>query len=316
MRWNDRVYGDSTIDDPRLLALIAGPTFQRLRGIRQAGPSAFAFPFKTVTRYEHSLGVHLLLRALGAEFREQVAGLLHDISHTAFSHAVDFLVASEEQNHHELLKREFLHREDVVAALQAMGFVPEEFEDDSVYPLLERPIPWLCADRVDYFFRDGLACRVLSGDEIARFRDHLTAVDRTIVVTDVAVARTMVAKYAVMNREWWAGPTEAYIYNEFADALREALRLGAIDERDLLTDDAQVLEKLEASGSPLVAEKLEHILEFRLDRLVAFEPRIIPKDRWLDPPVLIEGEVRRLSELDEEGSGNPVEKKPLNREGR
>src|SRR3954453_8759211 len=108
MHWNDRVYGEVTIDDPRLLALIACPTFQRLGGIKQAGPSAFAFPFKTVTRLEHSLGVYLLLRQLGADRREQVAGLLHDISHTAFSHAVDFVFSSEEQNHHEALKHEFL----------------------------------------------------------------------------------------------------------------------------------------------------------------------------------------------------------------
>ena len=40
-----------------LLELIGGPTFQRLRGVRQAGPSAIAFAFKNVTRFEHSLGV-------------------------------------------------------------------------------------------------------------------------------------------------------------------------------------------------------------------------------------------------------------------
>src|SRR5262249_1962357 len=130
MHWTDRVYGEVSIDDPDLLALIACPTFQRLQGIRQAGPSAFAFPFKTVTRYEHSLGVHLLLRRLGAGRREQVAGLLHDISHTAFSHAVDFIVSSREQDHHEELKPEFLERPDVVAALETLGFRPEEFFDD------------------------------------------------------------------------------------------------------------------------------------------------------------------------------------------
>src|SRR3954470_2850150 len=134
MHWVDRVYGDVTIEDPRLLALIACPTFQRLRGIRQAGPSAFAFPFKTVTRYEHSLGVYLLLDRLGADRRERVAGLLHDVSHTAFSHAVDFVFASEEQDHHEGLKPEFLDRPDIAEALARLGFAPSDFFDDSVYP--------------------------------------------------------------------------------------------------------------------------------------------------------------------------------------
>ncbi len=92
--------------------------------MKQAGPSAFAFPFKTVTRYEHSLGVYLLLRRLGAGPREQVAGLLHDVSHTAFSHAVDFVFSSEEQDHHEALKPVFLDRPDLAAALAAARVTP------------------------------------------------------------------------------------------------------------------------------------------------------------------------------------------------
>src|SRR5215210_3518795 len=152
MRWTDRVYGAVAIDDPDLLALIGGPTFQRLRGVHQAGPSALAFPFKDVTRYEHSLGV----------------GLLHDISHTAFSHAVDFVFASDEQDHHERLKPRFLQRPDLRDALARLGFAPHEFFDDAIYPLLERPLPWLCADRLDYFFRDSLACGVSTPAVVAR----------------------------------------------------------------------------------------------------------------------------------------------------
>src|SRR5690348_1533614 len=112
MRWKDRVYGDSEITDEGVLGLIGVPTFQRLRGVYQAGPSAIAFSFKDVTRFEHSLGVYLLLERLGASRKEQIAGLLHDISHTAFSHAVDFVVTSDEQDHHERLKPVMLDRPD------------------------------------------------------------------------------------------------------------------------------------------------------------------------------------------------------------
>ncbi|MDR3634037.1 MAG: HD domain-containing protein [Isosphaeraceae bacterium] len=297
MRWNDRVYGDVAIDDPKLLDLIACPTFQRLNGIRQAGPSAFAFPFKTVTRYEHSIGVYLLLRRLGADLREQVAGLLHDISHTAFSHAVDFVYSSDEQNHHEQLKHEFLERPDIVSALAPLGLAPSDFFDDAIYPLLERPLPWLCADRLDYFCRDGLACGVLTHRAVVRFLDHLAVVDRTIVFTDAAVAREAVGLFAVMNRDWWASPTEAYIYNEFAEALREGFRLGVLQKDDLLRDDAYVMGRLQASGSPLIATMLDHILHFRPERVSGYVARVTPKLRWLDPPVVAGGEVRRLSEL-------------------
>src|SRR3954470_17594597 len=199
MRWSDRVYGEVAIDDPGVLALIGCPTFERLRGIRQAGPSSLAFPFKTVTRFEHSLGVYLLLGRLGADRRERMAGLLHDVSHTAFSHAVDFVFSSEEQDHHEGLKPEFLHRPDLVGALARIGYEPEEFYDDSIYSLLEQPLPRLCADRLDYFFRDSLACGVTTPAQVARFLGHLTVVGSTIAFTDASMALEAAESFAVMN---------------------------------------------------------------------------------------------------------------------
>lgn len=303
LRWDDRVYGPVAIDDPALLALIASPSFQRLRGIRQAGPSALVYDFKTVTRYEHSLGVFELLRRLGADRREQVAGLLHDISHTAFSHAVDFVYASEEQDHHEQLKPRILHRPDLAGPLKALGYEPEDFYDDSVFPLLERPLPWLCADRLDYFLRDSLAGGISTPASVARVLAHLTVVDGRIAFDEPGIARDTVDRFALMNRDYWASPAEAFIYNEFADALREGLRLGLLDDEVLLTDDDTVLDRLRSSRSPLIRAKLGNIEGFQDDRLEGFEPRVIPKERWLDPPVQTGRETwRRLSELEAESA--------------
>jgi HD superfamily phosphohydrolase len=297
MRWDDRVYGRVEVADPKILDLIEGPTFQRLKGIRQAGPSSIAFPFKNVTRYEHSLGVFHLLRTLGAGLQEQVAGLLHDVSHTAFSHAVDFLVTSVEQDHHESLKPVLLNRPDVAEALDRLGFAPGDFYDDTRYPILERPLPWLCADRLDYFLRDGLACGVVKRPDVDLILGDVSVFDSTIVFTDLAVARTVVELFGVMNRDWWASPTEAYIYNEFADALREAFRRGVLDEDDLLSEDEKVLAKLDASEIPAVARTLKEIRRFRPEIVEGYTPRIAPKQRWLDPPIVVDGVIRLTSEF-------------------
>jgi HD superfamily phosphohydrolase len=297
LRWTDRVYGEVAIDDPEVLALIATPTFKRLRGIRQAGPSAITHAFKTVTRSEHSVGVYLLLGRLGANRRERVAGLLHDISHTAFSHAVDFVFDSEEQDYHESLKPQFIERPDIVAALCRMGFSPGDFHDDSIYPLLERPLPWLCADRVDYFLRDSLACAVSTPESVARTLRHLAVVDELLMLTDIDVARDVVARFAEMNSEWWASPVESYIYNEFADALREGLRIGALLPESFLGTDIDVLRSLRSAGNALIDEKLERIRRVEPSDLVGFVPKVIPKVRWLDPPVLQGSSWKRLSEI-------------------
>jgi hypothetical protein len=297
MQWRDRVYGAVSIDDPGVLNLVGCASFQRLKGVRQAGPSAMAFPFKNVTRFEHSLGVFLLLRALAAPKREQVAGLLHDVSHTAFSHAVDFVFSSEEQDHHEQLKPLLLDRPDIAQALAGLGYKPSEFYDDSVYPLLEQPLPALCADRLDYFLRDGLACRVVTPEFVTRILSHLISIDAKLVLTNVPLAREAATLFEVMNLNWWASPVEAFIYNEFADALREGLRLGILINDDLLTEDDLVLAKLDAARSPLIAQKLENIRRCSPTSIEGYSARIVPKQRWLDPSVLVNGRAQPLSTL-------------------
>ena len=111
------------------------------------------------------------------------------------------------------------------------------------------------------------------------------------------MAREAAALFDVMNRDWWASPTEAYIYNEFADALREGFRLGVLDEHDLLTDDAKVLAKLDAASSPLIDRKLAAIRDFDPSRIDGYVPRVVPKERWLDPPVQTGSTYRRMSEF-------------------
>jgi hypothetical protein len=297
MRWTDRVYGEVSIDDPDLIDLISCPTFERLRGIRQAGPSSFAFPFKTVTRYEHSLGVYALLSRLRAGPGELVAGLLHDLSHTAFSHAVDFVFSSEEQDHHETLKPVFLERADIAGALLKLGYKPRDFFDDSRFPLLEQPLPWLCADRLDYFYRDSLAARVSTPESVARSLEALGVVDQTIVFTSRSAAQETADLFAEMNRSWWASDTESYIYNEFADALREGFRMGALAREDLFEDDAHVLALLQQAQSPQIVRSLDHVLNFTPDLLRGFVPKVEPKTRWIDPPVKVGTGYKRLSEL-------------------
>ena len=297
MRWQDRVYGEVEIEDPAILDLIACETFQRLRGIHQAGPSSLPFPFKDVTRFEHSLGVFALLNRLSAPLREQIAGLLHDVSHTAFSHAVDFVVTSHEQDHHERLKPLMLGRDDLAGAIDRLGFAPSDFYDDSVYPLLEQPLPWLCADRLDYFLRDGTACGVVKPDFVAGVLGSLRVIDGKLALGSLDLARQAVALFETMNSRWWAGPVEAYIYNEFADALREGMRTGVLHFDDLMTDDAFVLARLDAADNCLIAEKLANVRLPRPELVHVYSPRIIPKERWLDPLVQLNGTTKRLSLL-------------------
>jgi uncharacterized protein len=296
-KWMDRVYGPSRIDHPDILNLIETLTFRRLGGVMQSGPSALVFPFKTVSRLEHSLGVYLLLERLGASFQECVAGLLHDISHTAFSHAIDFLITSDEQNHHEHIKGLFLHREDIVQALAKMGFTPDDFEDDSRYPLLEQPLPGLCADRIDYFLRDGITCGEVGQPFVKAFLQQLVVVDGRIAMSSPALASEAVELFDRMNRHWWASHSESYIYNRFAEFLKTAMDQGVITEEHLLTSDAEVISLIENGSDLALRQSLEQIRAFTPSHLAGFVPRVVPKHRWIDPPVWSHGRIMNYSEM-------------------
>ncbi|MFT5431128.1 MAG: HD superfamily phosphohydrolase, partial [Myxococcota bacterium] len=92
---------------PRFRTIIDRPEFQRLRRVRQLGPTHLVYPGAMHTRFEHSLGafgygqrfVASLLRhpALAASASEDdlltvlAASLLHDVGHYPFAHNLEAL---------------------------------------------------------------------------------------------------------------------------------------------------------------------------------------------------------------------------------
>jgi hypothetical protein len=73
MYYEDTIYGNYEIQEPVILELINSPALQRLKGIDQAGYSHVYFPGIPRSRFNHSLGVYLLLKRYGASIEEQIA---------------------------------------------------------------------------------------------------------------------------------------------------------------------------------------------------------------------------------------------------
>ena len=101
-------YGTVEVEEPVLLDLIDSAAFQRLKEIHQYGVSYYTTHKEEFTRYSHSLGVFHLLRASNRPLNEQIAGLLHDVSHTAFSHVGDWVFNKE---HHETDYQNSIHED-------------------------------------------------------------------------------------------------------------------------------------------------------------------------------------------------------------
>jgi HD superfamily phosphohydrolase len=149
---NDEIYGKIKINSPVLIELIKSQPMQRLKKIAQCGiPNQYYF-FKGGNRFDHCVGVMLLLKQLGATEEEQVAGLLHDVSHTAFSHVIDWVVSTgETEDYQDNQHAQFINGKEISAILKKYKIDSNRIANYHHYfSLLEKNIPDLCADRVDY----------------------------------------------------------------------------------------------------------------------------------------------------------------------
>lgn len=302
MQLTDRIYGAIEIDEPVLLDLIQTAAMQRLRGVLQHGVTALIGITQPVSRFEHSLGVMLLVQRLGAGLEEQIAALLHDVSHTAFSHVIDYVFdGHHQQSYHEERKEWFLEQSDVPACLQRHGYDWRRFLHEEDYPLLEQPSPALCADRLDYFLRDSLDLGLTVHDEIQSALTHLRVHAGRIVVDDLAVARCMADTFIAADQASWANFREVGLYELTAMTIREAFRIGALQEVDLWGVDQSLWDRLAAISEPGVESILRRVSP--LTQFVWDEDTpdfwVGTKLRTIDPDVLLDGELRRLSDWDD-----------------
>src|SRR6056297_2651843 len=81
MKIKDRVYGVEEINEPVLIDIINSSEMERLKNVSQLGLPEEYYNRKVFSREEHSLGVLVNLRRIGANLKEQIAGSIHDINH-------------------------------------------------------------------------------------------------------------------------------------------------------------------------------------------------------------------------------------------
>lgn len=302
MDYHDPVYGRVTITEPVLLALIESDAMQRLKGVLQHGITGLLGITRPVTRFEHSVGAMLLVRRLGAPLEEQIAALLHDVSHTAFSHVIDYVFHNHDaQSYHDEQKERYIAGTSLPALLRRYGYDWRLFLDENAYPLLEQPAPRLCADRLDYFFRDSLDLFLATPAAVAASLDDLLVHEGRIMCAGVSSARWLAETYLAADEASWANFREVGLYELMAQAIRHALAYGILEEDDLWGEDAATWATLQQAGD----DELQRILALvsPATRFIWDEEqptfRVSTKLRTIDPEVVLAGDwVAPLSALD------------------
>ncbi|MBI1423403.1 MAG: HD domain-containing protein [Gammaproteobacteria bacterium] len=301
MQYHDALYGRVEITEPVLLDLIASAAMQRTKGISQHGITALLGITPPFSRFDHSVGAMLLVRRLGASVKEQVASLLHDISHTAFSHVIDFVFDDHSgQSYHEEQKEAVVAGSDIPAILNRHGMDWREVMDEDRFPLLEQPTPALCADRLDYFLRDLEFLHLANGGEIRAALESFAVVDGRIAVNETDAARWLAYTFIEADRASWSSFRDVGLYQLTAEAIKAAHRYGVIRESDLWGSDEALWGKLQSANNPEVAGLVRLITPGTRFIWSEEQPmfRVTTKVRSIDPPVITGGSVAPLSALD------------------
>ena len=212
-----------------------------------------------ITRQEHSIGVSILAYHLAKIsqpdddkyiIKHVVCGLLHDISHTIFSHIIDH--AMNMKYHEE-------RREEILKAQDDLLVVLQKFEDDG-YLNIEQDImpdapqdmtilkavrPNINCDRLDYFFRDGYLMGFFSQTQIARMLSDLTVDEGIVSYKTPDIAKEFFEGIYDITVDEWGGPVNTISYAMFGSIVKDALDKKIIEEMELLTGkDEEIFQRL------------------------------------------------------------------------
>jgi HD superfamily phosphohydrolase len=278
----DPIWNNIRVDE-LTLQLVDTDVFQRLRYVRQLGLAFLVYPGATHSRFEHALGAYHLARATlallserdglgGADPEEQAivraAGLLHDVGHYPFSHALEEIG----QLHHEDVARPLITK-GAVAEILSRGISPSAPErilalirGTSDSPLQGLISGSLDLDKIEYLKRDAFMCGVPYGEiDVDRLTNSMMLIEDpdtgrpAIGVREKglsALESLLFAKYQMYRNVYWqhAVRSATAMYKRMVE---DALRVGAIDSELLPSyTDEGLLHRLEHAHPSFILDAL------------------------------------------------------------
>lgn len=301
MQVRDRAFGTIVIDDPLIIELINSPLMQRLQEINQGGAPVFLDSKRDVNRFEHSVGVWYLLKRYGAKKEEQVAGLLHDTPHTAFSHVIDFVYPNADHTFHEKYAEKVILSSTVPEILGRYGIEVNKILDKESFALLDAELPDLSADRIDYFLRDTRVHQLFPDKLVEEFLDGIFVRNSKFYFKDQSLASLYAILFLSAGRLLWLDPDSHGSFFLLAEALKRAIEVHLLKEADFFRTDKEVFEILRKTDDPIIKKYVTRLVpktKFRYTAEAEAEFVGPNKPRVVDPWVDVDGELHRLSELE------------------
>lgn len=258
-----KLYGQYDITEPVLVDLFKSKALQRLKHIRQYGVIWYCYKPDEYTRYDHSVSVFALLRKYNCSLDEQIAGLLHDASHTIFSHVTDFLYkqADAVDSYQDDIHEWFLTQMgiDDILDRHGMSMVCTRHKSGD-FVGLEQPSPNLCADRLEYNLTGGVLENKLTPTDVQLLLEHIRFDQGQWYFTDKAYAAQFGRVTLYLTENMWSAPFLLVLNIWAAQAIKRALEIKLITQDDIhFGIDEEMWQRLSTSQDQIIVKIMQKL---------------------------------------------------------
>ncbi len=268
LRTIQTLYGSFSVTEQVIVDLIDSKAVQRMKKIDQYGLfSQFNKKHASFSRYDHSIGVWAILKKYGASIEEQIAGLLHDTSHTVFSHVGDrvFKISDFKKSYQDKVHEWYLKQTEIPKILKKHNFDFDVVSDEkNAYLMLEQSRPDLCVDRIEYNLRGGLVDELVTKEDVQVMLNDLTFKDGKWFFNTKEIARKFSNIPLSLTENVWGSHDSCFIDSFLAVAVLRAMEIGLVSKEEIhfSTDDI-VWGKLVKSKDSLIKDYVRFAKKYK-----------------------------------------------------
>ena len=286
------------------------PPMERLKHVgMNCGCEYTKFPLfeglRPYSRFDHSMGVALIVWHFTQSMEQALAGLFHDVTIPAFAHVVDFLNGDHllQESTEAGVSECLASSPEVMALLEEYDLMLEDVSDYHRYPIADNDSPALAADRLEYtlgnLFNYGFADLVqLRGfyEDLVVGRNERNEPELVFQTSEKA---EKFALSALRTSRVYVADEDRFAMQALADLLRDAVERRVISRQDLWKTEPEILEKL--SSAPVFKRMWGTFCGYSTILKAVERPEsgywvsIGAKKRWIDPYFQGKGRVSQWS---------------------
>ena len=289
--------------------MAATAAMQRLKDIgMNCGCEYTSFPlFRAIERYsrfDHSVGVSLIVWHFTHDIRQSVAALLHDIATPVFAHVIDFMNGDHErQESTESRTTEFIDSSiELQDCLALEGLSTADVDDYHQFPIADNDTPRLSADRLEYTMGNIVNYGIGPHEDVERWYADLVVGQNEEGVDELMFShldKALQFGMATLRTSLiYVADQDRYAMQMLARLVRKHVGRGVLTIDDLHTGESLVIQHLmdddEARADWLRYRSLHTMTPVGTPYS---EPLAVPaKKRHIDPYVRDAGRLSSLSE--------------------